>query len=321
MKTGTENFEDRFGSPDFEEGKGPNLQKLVDRKEKIQMKKYKIKSTDTMIDKINKVIAEEMPAQDLEDVNEIEDEEDIAKKKEDEQKNELRIKIMQYLNPRIVKSKELKNYVDRSNIKEELYKTLNQFAQQKLNAYKNAIALNVPVELNERNEENKEKKDNIARQIGANAMIKYGADEGSAKKTGRAAMKNTKLSSQVIANLYRKLPNMSNAEDLRQQHYAIHEETEQLDEAKRNPNVMRQGRTKIIKARVRGGKVQRRRKVSAVKGYTIRGGKLKRMSAAERLRRKRGARIGKIKRKAKMSRAIMKRKRSLRKRASLGLKE
>jgi hypothetical protein len=45
------------------------------------------------------------------------------------------------------------------------------------------------------------------------------------------------------------------------------------------------------------------------------------MSAAERLRRKRGARIGKIKRKAKMSRAIMKRKRSLRKRASLGLKE
>jgi hypothetical protein len=67
--------------------------------------------------------------------------------------------------------------------------------------------------------------------------------------------------------------------------------------------------------------VQRRKKVSAVKGYTIRGGKLKRMSAAERLRRKRGARIGKIKRKAKMSRAIMKRKRSLRKRASLGLKE
>lgn len=85
-------------------------------------------------------------------------------------------------------------------------------------------------------------------------------------------------------------------------------------------NVVKQGRKKIIRARVRGGKVQRRKVLSAVKGYTIRGGKLVRMPAAERLKRKLAARRAKIKRKAKAARALMKRKRSLRKRASLGLK-
>lgn len=88
------------------------------------------------------------------------------------------------------------------------------------------------------------------------------------------------------------------------------EETEeQLDEA----------RIKIVKARIRGGKIQRRKKVSNVPGMTLRGGKLQRMSPAERRRRKMGARKAKIKRKAKMSRAIMKRQRSLRKRKALGL--
>ena len=85
-------------------------------------------------------------------------------------------------------------------------------------------------------------------------------------------------------------------------------------------NVQRMGRKKLIRARVRGGKVQRRKVVSAVKGYTMRRGKLVRMTGAERLRRKRGARKAKIKRRAKMARALIKRKRSLRKRKSLGLK-
>lgn len=84
-------------------------------------------------------------------------------------------------------------------------------------------------------------------------------------------------------------------------------------------NVQKMGRKKLIRARVRGGKIQRRKVVSAVKGFTIRGGKLKRMSAAERLKRRISQRKGKIKRKAKMARALIKRKRSLRKRASLGL--
>ena len=84
-------------------------------------------------------------------------------------------------------------------------------------------------------------------------------------------------------------------------------------------NVQKMGRKKIIRARVRGGKVQRRKVVSAVKGYTIRGGKLTRMTAAERLRRRIAQRKGKIKRKAKMARAIIRRKRSIRKRKSMGL--
>ncbi len=84
-------------------------------------------------------------------------------------------------------------------------------------------------------------------------------------------------------------------------------------------NVQRMGRKKLIRARIRGGKVQRRKVVSAVKGYTIRGGKLTRMSSAERLRRRIAQRKGKVKRRAKLARSLIKRKRSLRRRASLGL--
>lgn len=91
------------------------------------------------------------------------------------------------------------------------------------------------------------------------------------------------------------------------------------EEVELTPEELHEARVKIVKARIRGGKVQRRKKVSNVKGYTIRGGKLTRMSPKEKLDRKRGARKGKIKRKAKLARALIKRKRSLRKRASLGL--
>lgn len=85
-------------------------------------------------------------------------------------------------------------------------------------------------------------------------------------------------------------------------------------------NVQKMGRKKLVKARIRGGKVQRRKMVSAVKGYTIRSGKLTRMSSAERMRRRVAQRKAKIKRKAKAARALIKRKRSLRKRKSIGLK-
>jgi len=91
--------------------------------------------------------------------------------------------------------------------------------------------------------------------------------------------------------------------------YMSEEEQEQLEEA----------RVKIVKARIRGGKIQRRKKISNVPGMTLRSGKLKRMTPAERRNRKMGQRRGKIKRKAKMNRAIMKRQRSLRKRKALGL--
>ena len=82
---------------------------------------------------------------------------------------------------------------------------------------------------------------------------------------------------------------------------------------------LEEARINIVRARIRGGKVQRRKKVSNVPGMTLRGGQLKRMSAAERRRRKLGARKGKAKRKAKLSRSLMKRKRSLQRRKSLGL--
>ena len=263
MNLEEQKFEDREGS-DFEKGEGSNLQKIVDRKELSQKKKLGIKPTDTDIDissavsrdVLGKVLSEEMPKQEIvgqdNSVEEEDDEED--KEKEDktfDHKEEMRIKMMQLLNPRIVKSGELKNYMSREDIKEEIFATLNQLASHKLDLMKTALAID------EGKQENKEK--------------------------------------------------LRNAE--------------QLDEANRNPNIMRQGRTKIVKARVRGGKVQRRKRLSAVKGYTIRGGKLKRMTMQERLRRKRSQRRAKVKRRAKMARALMKRKRSMRRRASLGLKE
>lgn len=85
-------------------------------------------------------------------------------------------------------------------------------------------------------------------------------------------------------------------------------------------NIQKLGRTKLYRLRVRGGKVQRRKKVSGVAGYTIRQGRLTRMSAVERRRRKMGARRARLKRRSKMSVILRKRKFSLRKRKSLGLR-
>jgi hypothetical protein len=84
-------------------------------------------------------------------------------------------------------------------------------------------------------------------------------------------------------------------------------------------NVQRMGRTKLIRVRVRGGKVQRRKKFSAVKGFTIRGGKMTRMSSQERLHRKMAARKSRFKRRAHLKQALRKRKISLRRRKAMGL--
>jgi hypothetical protein len=86
-----------------------------------------------------------------------------------------------------------------------------------------------------------------------------------------------------------------------------------------NRNIMKVGRTKIIKVRIRGGKVQRRIKRSAVPGFTIRGGKMVRIMPSEKIHRKMGARRAKIKRRAKLARSLIKRQRSLRKRKAMGL--
>jgi hypothetical protein len=90
---------------------------------------------------------------------------------------------------------------------------------------------------------------------------------------------------------------------------------EMLDEG----NVIKMGRTKLVKVRVRKGKIQRRKKFSAVKGFTIRGGKLTRMMPAERRHRKVAVRRSKFKRRAKLNVALRKRRISLRKRRAMGL--
>jgi len=84
-------------------------------------------------------------------------------------------------------------------------------------------------------------------------------------------------------------------------------------------NIQKMGRMKLVRVRIRKGKVQRRRKVSGVKGFTYRGGKMIRMSPMERRNRKMAARKSKFKRRAKLGQALRKRKMSLRRRSSMGL--
>ena len=91
--------------------------------------------------------------------------------------------------------------------------------------------------------------------------------------------------------------------------------TDKLDEG----NIQKMGRTKLIRVRIRKGKVQRRKKFSAVKGYTIRGGKLVRMLPQERRHRKMAARRAKFKRRSKLTQSMRKRTLSMRKRKAMGL--
>jgi hypothetical protein len=78
-------------------------------------------------------------------------------------------------------------------------------------------------------------------------------------------------------------------------------------------------RIKRVRIRIRNGKIQRNVKVSNVKGFRLNHGKLVRMSATEKLHRRRGARKAKVKLRAKRARIAMKRARSIRKRHQLGL--
>jgi hypothetical protein len=89
----------------------------------------------------------------------------------------------------------------------------------------------------------------------------------------------------------------------------LEEDDEDLSEARIN----------IVKARIRGGKIQRRKRVSNVPGMTLRGGKLTRMSPTERRKRKLGARKAARKSRGKKSQMLRKRKLSLMKRSRLGV--
>ena len=103
------------------------------------------------------------------------------------------------------------------------------------------------------------------------------------------------------------------------------EEVEELDE-KRNPNLVKMGRiTKIRRRSRRNAKgrivVQKNRRRSGIKGYRISGNTVKRIPATERLRKARLLkRSWKTGRRAKLRRSLLKRKISMRRRASLGLR-
>jgi hypothetical protein len=84
-------------------------------------------------------------------------------------------------------------------------------------------------------------------------------------------------------------------------------------------NIQKMGRTQLVRVRFRGGKIQRRVKKSSVPGFTIRGGRLIRMSPQERRRRKMAARRSKFKRRSKLRQSLRKRQISLRKRKAMGL--
>ena len=102
---------------------------------------------------------------------------------------------------------------------------------------------------------------------------------------------------------------------------------EELDEAvRRNPNIIRMGRVKKIRKRIRRNAkgrivVQKNRRRSAIKGYRISGNTVRRIPATTRLRKARLLkRSWKTTRRAKIRRSLIKRKMSMRRRSSLGLR-
>ena len=106
------------------------------------------------------------------------------------------------------------------------------------------------------------------------------------------------------------------------------EEVEELDEAikRRNPNIVKMGRIQKIRRRVRRNAkgriiVQKNVKRSGIKGYRISGNTVKRISATARMKKARLLkRSWKTTRRAKLRRTLMKRKMSMRRRASMGIK-
>jgi hypothetical protein len=85
-------------------------------------------------------------------------------------------------------------------------------------------------------------------------------------------------------------------------------------------NRMKQGRTILIRRRIRKGKLQRNIRRSAVKGFTVRRGKITRIPVAKRIHMRIVQKRASRKRKAHMQQTLRKRKLSLRKRKALGIK-
>jgi hypothetical protein len=102
-------------------------------------------------------------------------------------------------------------------------------------------------------------------------------------------------------------------------------EVEILDEAK-STNIVKSGRIQKIRRRIRRntkGKivVQRNVRRSAIKGYRISGNKVVRISATERMNKTRKLkRYWKTKGRAKLNRTLLKRKMSMQRRKSMGIR-
>jgi hypothetical protein len=104
-------------------------------------------------------------------------------------------------------------------------------------------------------------------------------------------------------------------------------EWEDLDEAtKRNPNIVKMGRIQKIRRRIRRNTrgrivVQRNVRRSGLKGYRMAGNTVRRIPATVRLAKARKLkRSWKTTRRAKLRRTLIKRKMSMRRRTSIGLK-
>lgn len=105
------------------------------------------------------------------------------------------------------------------------------------------------------------------------------------------------------------------------------EKVENLEEvARRNVNIIRMGRINKIRRRIRRNAkgriiVQKNRRRSGIKGYRISGNTVRRIPATTRLKKARLLkRSWKTTRRAKLRRSLLKRKLSMRRRASMGLK-
>lgn len=102
-------------------------------------------------------------------------------------------------------------------------------------------------------------------------------------------------------------------------------EEEQLDEAG-SPNVIKMGRIKKIRRRIRRNAkgriiVQKNIRKSAIKGYRVSGNRVVRIPAIQRINKARKLkRYWKTKGKARLRRTLLKRKMSIRRRTSMGIK-
>jgi ssDNA-binding replication factor A large subunit len=108
--------------------------------------------------------------------------------------------------------------------------------------------------------------------------------------------------------------------------YVASDMLEEFEEVLDEANIVKMGRVLRIRRRIRRntkGKivVQRNRRKSAIKGYRLSGNTVKRIPATARISKARKLkRYWKTKGRAKMKRTLLKRKMSLRRRKSMGIK-